>query len=236
SDAVAAARPHVTDTSGEKFRIELSGHTYTSRTDAAHALASWAHNSDLKWAPRYATRDYGTIGKISGFDVTVSTSPALGAEPMVTVRLDAVPRSGFTMTRQSFLDGGIGLIQRIENRASGIPALLEQARDDLTSAEHERADAEQRIGQPFRHAAALVEAENELTRIETQLAAMQEDIDHAAPPEPTPQGPPSGLTVETVRAHRAAFGVRADPARTPSTTGAFTSTGSESRDLPPWGL
>lgn len=232
-DALEAVLPRVTDTSGEKFRIELRGHAYTSRTDAAHALASWAHDSDLKWAPRYATRDYGTIGTISGFDVTVSTSPALGAEPMVTVRLDAVPRSGFTMTRQSFLDGGVGLIQRIENRASGIPALLEQARDDLTSAEHERADAEQRIGQPFRHAAALADAENDLNRIETQLAAMQEDIDQAAPPETEPQSPPSGLTVETVRAHQAALGVRADPARTLSTIGAFTSTGGESRDLPP---
>ena len=156
--------------------------------------------------------------------------------PLRDPRLDAVPRSGFTMTRQSFLDGGVGLIQRIENRASGIPSLLDQARDDLTSAEHERDDAEQRIGQPFRHAAALADAESDLTRIETQLAAMQEDIDHAAPPEPTPQSPPSGLTVDTVRAHRATLGVRADPARRPSTTEAFTSTGGESRDLPPRGL
>lgn len=101
------------------------------------------------------------------------------------------------------------------------------------AAEH---DAEQRIGQPFRHAVSLADAENDLTRIETQLAAMQEDIDHAAPPEPTPQSPPSGLTVEMVRAHRAAFGVRANPTRAPSTNGAFTSTGGESRDLPPRGL
>jgi hypothetical protein len=93
---------------------------------------------------------------------------------MVNIRLDGVPRSGFIMTRQSFLDGGIGLIQRIENRASGIPSLLEQARSDLASAETERDDAEQRIGQPFRHAQALADAEKDLARIETQLAAMQE--------------------------------------------------------------
>lgn len=214
-EALQAVLPRVVDTSGEKFRIELRGRTYTSRTDAAHALATWAHDSDLKWAPRYASRDYGAIGKISSFDVTVSTSPALGAEPMVTVRLDGVPRSGFVMTRQAFLDGGVGLIQRIENRASGIPSLLDQARDDLTSAEQERDDAEQRIGQPFRHAGALADAEKDLARIETQLAAMQDDIDHANN-EPPAEEPAPALTVEAVRAHRPALGVRADPMRDPA--------------------
>ncbi|MFT3859977.1 helicase [Micropruina sp.] len=215
-EALETVLPRVTDTSGDRFRINLRGHTYTSRADAAHALATWAHDSDLKWAPRYASRDYGTIGQISGFNITVSTSPALGNEPVVNIRLDGVPRSGFIMTRQAFLDGGVGLIQRIENRASGIPALLDQARSDLANAETERADAAGRIGQPFRHAVALADAEKDLARIETQLAAMQADIDHEAQPEPAPEQLPSGLSIETVRAYRPALGVRADPARTPA--------------------
>ncbi|MEL5990278.1 helicase [Microbacterium phosphatis] len=233
-DALEAVLPRVTDTSGDKFRIELRDRTYTSRADAAHALATWAHDSDLKWAPRYASRDYGVIGRISGFDVTVSTSPALGAEPMVHIKFDGVPRSGFVMTRQAFLDGGTGLIQRIENRASGIPSLLEQVHSDLARAEQGRAEAEQRIGQPFRHAEALAEAESDLVRIETQLAAMQEDINQDAQPDPPPDHrPTSDLTVETVRAHRAALGVRADPHRNPTPTMAFTSTDSAARDMRP---
>ena len=192
----------------------------------------------MKWAPRYASRDYGVIGQISGFDVIVSSSPAVGADPVVNIRLDGVPRSGFIMTRQSFLDGGVGLIQRIENRASGIPSLLEQARSDLASAETERDDAEQRIGQPFRHAKALADAEKDLARIETQLAAMQDDIDQTEPdaPPPAEQPPGTDLTVKTIRAHRPALGVRADPTRTPSSTGAFVTAGKDSRDLPPRGM
>jgi hypothetical protein len=235
-EALEAVLPRVTDTSGDKFHIELRGSTYTSRAEAAHALAAWAHDSDLKWAPRYASRDYGVIGQISGFDVIVSTSPALGADPVVNIRLDGVPRSGFIMTRQSFLDGGVGLIQRIENRASGIPSLLEQARSDLASAETERDDAEQRIGQPFRHAQALADAEKDLARIETQLAAMQEDIDHAAQPEPAPENPPSGLNVETVRAHRPALGVRPNPERTPVSSGAGSSAQPWARETPARGF
>ncbi|MGO0577804.1 hypothetical protein [Ornithinimicrobium panacihumi] len=140
------------------------------------------------------------------------------------------------MTRQAFLDGGVGLIQRIENRASGIPSLLEQARSDLASAEQERDDAEQRIGQPFRHAQALADAEEDLARIETQLAAMHADIDHAAQPEPAPEHSSKGLSVETVRAHRPALGVRPNPERSPVSGGAGSSPQSRVRALPTRGL
>lgn len=214
--ALEVAAPQITDTSGDKFRIELADRPYTSRADAGHALAQWAHNSDLKWAHRYTTRDYGVIGSISGFDITLSISPAFGGDLMVHLGLKDVPRSSFMVTRDSFLEGGVGIIQRIENRVSGIPSLLDHARTDLATAEEAATEAQQRIGQPFRHAQALTDAEGELSRVETRLAAMQEDVDGGAqasqPPEAAPNEP--ALTVETVRAHRPALGVRADPHRT----------------------
>ena len=107
---------------------------------------------------------------------------------------------------------------------------------DLASAETERDDAEQRIGQPFRHAQALADAEKDLARIETQLAAMQEDIDHAAQPEPAPGNPPNGLNVETVRAHRPALGVRPNPERTPVSSRAGSSAQSWARETPARGF
>ncbi|MFT4122357.1 MAG: hypothetical protein QM635_00835 [Microbacteriaceae bacterium] len=51
-----------------------------------------------------------------------------------------------------------------------LPALLDQARADLEEAEQTVADTQQRLGQPFRHAQALADAEEDLTRVETQLA------------------------------------------------------------------
>ncbi|WP_218871389.1 helicase-related protein [Microlunatus parietis] len=217
--ALEAALPKVTDTSGDRFRIELADRTYTSRADAAHALAQWAHASDLKWTSRYATRDYGTIGRISGFDITLTTRPATGGDPFVEISLAGVPRSGTVIARDTFLDSGIGVIQRIENRASGIPSLLDHARDDLAAAEQAIADAEQRIGQPFRHVATLAQAEEDFARVETQLAAMHEDIDQPSAAEPTSPQPGEALTVEAVRAHRPALGVRPDPRRTPAAPG-----------------
>lgn len=56
------------------------------------------------------------------------------------------------MPRESFLEAGLGLVQRIQNRVSGIPALLDQAREDLEETEQTVADTQQRLGRPFRHA------------------------------------------------------------------------------------
>lgn len=145
-----AALPRVVDTSGNRFRITVSGHDCDSRSDAAHALADWANNSEPKWAARYTTRDFGAIGRISSFDTRVTTPPGLGSLG-VLVSLAEVPRSEFVMTKESFLEGRLGLIQRIENRVCGIPALLDQAREDVVKTQETITETDQRIGQPFCH-------------------------------------------------------------------------------------
>ncbi|HWV50881.1 MAG TPA: helicase-related protein, partial [Microbacterium sp.] len=204
-----AAVPRVRDTSGDRFRMTLHGREYGSRVDAGHTLMTWAHGAGLKWAPAYTTRDHGIIGQVSGFDIRLAVRPMLGTL-MVDIALDGVPRSGFSLTREAFLDSGTGLIQRIENRVSGIPGLLDQARVDLDAAQQAAVDAEGRIGKPFKHATALTDAEEDLARVETRLAAMQEDS-HSAPEPGRP-----GLTVEAVQAHRPAMGVRPGSDRTPA--------------------
>ena len=209
-DGLEAVLPRLRDTSGDKFRITLHGQTYTSRSDAAHALSTWAHNSELKWAPKYATRDYGVVGQISTFDVHLSARPEMGTL-MVEIALEGVPRGAFTITREQFYDGSVGLIQRIENRAAGIPSLLDQARADLEAAEEMLADTSAHIGQPFKHTTTLAEAEGDLARLEAQLAAIKEGTREAAPnPERVE------LSIDTVRNHRAALGIRPDATRTPA--------------------
>lgn len=115
-----AAAPRMTDTSGDRFRITLGTRDYDSRSEAAHALAAWMGDSGLKWLPRYGHKDFGIIGRISGFDIHVEARSGL-ATLDVTVSLPEVPRSGCTMPKESFLEAGLGLLQRIENRVSGIP-------------------------------------------------------------------------------------------------------------------
>lgn len=67
------------------------------------------------------------------------------------------------------------------------------------------ADTQQRLGQPFRHAQTLADAEEDLARVESQLAAMQDE------PRPEPAAPESErveLTIEAVRAYEPNLGSR----------------------------
>ena len=193
-----AALPKVIDTSGERFAIQLHDRSYDSRVQAAAALARWANSEGLKSAPRYTKRDYGPIGQISGFEIQLAVRPGMGGlEAEIT--LHGVPRSTFRIDSDTLLDGQVGLIQRIENRVSGIPTLLAGAREDLTAAQQTVADAGQRIGQPFRHAETLHDAERHLADVEAQLAELNDDTepDQRDPPEEPLE---ARLTVQTLHA------------------------------------
>lgn len=190
--ALESALPRVIDTSGDRFHISIDGSRYTSRADAAHALERWMQANRLQWMPVYRGQEYGVIGSISGFDIELKTSPGLGILN-VTTSLAGVPRSSFTLSQREFLAGGVGLVQRMENRVSAIPTLLTHAREDLDKAERAKTDATQRIGQPFKHGSALDEAEKQLTMVESALAAMQEEDQDRAP------RPSSAVTPEMVR-------------------------------------
>src|SRR5690606_39657142 len=107
---------------------------------------------------------------------------------------------------------GLGLVPRIENRASGLRTLLDRARADLEEAEQTVAGTQRRLGQPFRHAQALADAEEDLTRVESQLAAMQ---DEPAPEPAAPESERVELTIEAVRAYEPNLGSREGAGREP---------------------
>ncbi|MEX0705788.1 MAG: hypothetical protein WD041_04150, partial [Nitriliruptoraceae bacterium] len=194
-DQLRAALPRLVDTSGDRFRVQIGDATYTSRTDAAHALVGWAQEAGLRHAPAYYGRDHGVVGQISSFDIEVSTRPALGGVE-VAIALVHVPRSGFTIDRDAFLAGGVGVIQRIENRAAGLPTYLRNATEQLEAAEQTIRDTDERIGAPFRHDRTLRDAQTRLAAVNQQLEALQETADTDSAPAPTADAPASAQTNE----------------------------------------
>lgn len=122
----------------------------------------------------------------------------------VTTTLADVPGSGFTLGQRQFSEGGIGLIQRIENRVGAIPALLTQTRADLETARRAIADAEQRIGQPFKHEEALDQTEKQLVAVESALTAMQEENGETVS-TPSPATALAPVTVQSLHEHKPAL-------------------------------
>lgn len=162
------ALPRMVDTSGDRFRTELDGTTYTSRVEAAQGLAAWTQKTMRSLT--YGSHDHGVIGRIAGFAIRVSSRTV--ARPEVTIQLVDVPRSQITIPRTELIEGGVGLIQRIENRASGIPTYLNNARKQLTNAQQTITETDQRIGQSFKHAQALADLETKLKAINDELAQL----------------------------------------------------------------
>lgn len=209
-----AALPRIADTSGEKFAITVDGTLLDSRADAGQAIAIWAQRAGLQYAPTHRSRDYGTLGSISGFEITASTHPQMGGRPAVTLSLHGLPRSSITVESATVLDGSVGLVQRIENRLAGTTTTLEKTRTELTEAEQTLADATARIGKPFKHTEALATAERDLADVEATLAGDDNTTTTQNEMESTPPG--WGLDVAAVRAHEPTMGVRPDAERTPS--------------------
>ena len=205
-----AAIPKMFDTSGDRFGITLNSRFFDSRSDAGHALMSWARQANMQYASRHLEHDYGVIGRIGGFDISCSLVPEMAGDVLVRTRLEGVPRGSFAVTRDTFLSGGLGLIQRIENRMAALPKLLEEAESDLARAEQLITDAEQRLGQPFKHALALSAAEADLEHVEKKILAMQrEKSEDKTPAPPAPVSRPE-LTVEAVRGYQPMGGARSD--------------------------
>lgn len=207
-----AALPRITDTSGENFAITIDGRSVDSRAEAGQAVATWAQRAGIQYAPTHRSREYGTLGSISGFDITVETHPQMGGKPAVALGLHGLPRSSFTVESAAVIEGGVGLVQRLENRLAGTETTLEKARTELAEAEQTLADATARIGKPFKHAAALATAERDLAEVEAALGGHDET---------TPEGekdsarPRQDLDVAAVRGHEPAMGVSPSAERTP---------------------
>ena len=205
--SLAAVLPRVTGLSGDRFTMDIRGEQFTSRGRAAQALAIWAADVGLRWAPRATSRDWGSLGRLSGFAIRLATRPTMGTLEM-RFSLEDLPRTSILVTRETFLESALGLVQRLENRVTGLEALVAQARREMTHAQDMQLDAEGRLGRPFRHAIALTDAGFRLRHVEARLA--QHD-DRSGDTRPS-------LSVDKVRGHQPSF-ARRDPAApsTPST-------------------
>ncbi len=188
--ALTAAKTRVQDLSGEKFRITIGDRIYTSRTDAATALARWSTSTGIGHArPVVDDRARGTVGQISSFPITARTQTDLGRVHL-HLELDGIPGSTVRIPTDKALDPhDVGTIRMLENRVAGIDQLITMTRKRIDAATATRDDAARSLDAPFKHADALAAARAELSRVDAALAAVAQQS-----PSPPSTGPdPSRL-------------------------------------------
>ncbi len=166
-----AAIPKGRPTDGDHFAATIDGRTVTKRTDAAEALQSWANRNYITSLPSYTDRKLGTMAEIGGYTINARAQySTLGLQ--IVAEVSAAPVAAIAVTRESFTKGMAGMVTRLENLANSLPRLLDEQKQRRSEALETIAEAEQRIGRPFKYADELQAAQERLDRVETDLAAL----------------------------------------------------------------
>lgn len=187
--ALTQAQHKAVDLSGDRFRMTINGTDYTSRSDAAAALARWGNSRHLQYArPIIDDRPRGPVGAISGFTITGRTASDFGNVSLV-LELDGVPGARVHVPVPKLIQGEIGMIRSLEHRVSTIDELISKAQHLLDEAQQARLDAERSLGAPFKHRDALNDARAELERVDAQLAKLTQDPDEPEPSADTTPAP-----------------------------------------------
>lgn len=195
------AAGRVVDTAGDAFEMTVDHRTFTSRADASSAIARWGVNNSMSYLSRRSRTDFGTMGTIGGFDVRVESDPGLSDEPYLAVRLEGVPRSSLKVSRNEFLEGGLGLVRQLENRASAVPRLIAEIEQEDVVLRSEIEEADARLSAPFAHSEALSAARHRQRSVNDELAAQQAESEA---PKVQPADADSAVAIASMGFHRPA--------------------------------
>ena len=199
----AAAIRRRIDTSGDKFRIEIDGTTYTSRPDAGKVLLQRARDLIYEVAGRpghsIETRLH-TIGRLAGFPLTAH---AFKLRDATEAELGVVlgDNSGLSLRlapREIQASRPDRVITSLEGRIRRLDDDLAATQQRAAEAEQRAASAEERVGAPF----------PEQSRLDNLRRRHQQILDELAPdPEPSDVPTPNGTRSP-----------EAEPAHTPTTS------------------
>ncbi|MGM0386704.1 MAG: hypothetical protein ACQERF_12100, partial [Actinomycetota bacterium] len=183
-----AAAGRVVSTKGDAFRAVITGQTVATRADAAEVLRAWGRTHQVRigsWRSPSQDLPLGHFASIGGLEVeaTISPRPAWDTPSDVMLRLEDVPGMPPMVVSLGDLLGGEscrGLVTRLEHYVASVEkqiARLETQRGEL---EVERGDAELRLGEPFKHTAALHAAQERLRSVDARMARAATEKNPAA--------------------------------------------------------
>lgn len=184
------AAPRHRPTAGDAFEMTVRGERVRSRADAAAAIAGWAFRSDLRNVDVYRSPALGEVGQIGGYDIEARLTNGLQGRAVV-LSLVGVPRAEVYSTPDELSSASIGLVQRLENKAAGIPATIADIEWRSEQNNAEIREAQQRQGRPFKGANELVEARTRLAQVERELAEVTDGTKPSTDPAATPLTKPA---------------------------------------------
>lgn len=163
----------VVETTADAFAMTVDGRRYELRTESAQAILKWGVEKGLRYMGRASSQSFGKLGSIGGFDIDVASSPGFGEHPFIAVSLVDVPRSTVMISRDEFLEGGVGIVRQLENRAAGIPRTITEIEHHEAAFAAEVAEADARLSLPFKYVDELAAAEARAAAVARALSEAQ---------------------------------------------------------------
>ena len=179
ADAAQAAIERRVDTHGDKFVITLDGHRFAERPPASDHLRAVL---DAQMNSRQPNGNVTEIGQIGGFPVTLTLYRNHKGVVTLTLALNDVPASEFTLNAGEVANAAI--ITRLENKLSGLETVRSHARTDFDRLSAEVEQARTQLAEPFRQHEQLAAARARLDDINAQIDSARSDAPSAPPAEP----------------------------------------------------
>ena len=183
--ALQAAIPRITPTAGDAFAARVDGAEYSKRPEAVAAISEWVRTHTPDYGNFYRqSQSYGTMATIGGHDLEVRNAAQdsrLGSYQDLAVTIKDVPVPPLVFSRMELLEGGAGIITRLENKVAGLPDYEAQLRQTIAEKQSVLADVESQAGKPFKYEDKLVAARAKSAELDEKLKASIE------PPKPAPE-------------------------------------------------
>jgi hypothetical protein len=183
--ALQAAIPRITPTAGDAFAARVEGTEYTKRPEAVAAISEWVRTHTPDYGNFYRqSQSYGTMATIGGHELEVRNAAQdsrLGSYQDLAVTIKDVPVPPLVFARMELLEGGAGIITRLENKVAGLPDYEAQLRQTIAEKQSVLADVESQAGKPFKYEDKLIAARAKSAELDEKLKASIE------PPKPAPE-------------------------------------------------
>lgn len=196
--AVMAAIPAVTPTSGDAFTMRFDSGTVQKRTDALAAMYQWTKENTPDYGNYgFRPQEYGVMATLGGHELVVSNAfhqSRLGEYQDLLIEVKGLPDTGLVLARREIMEGGSGIITRLENRVASIPDIAQKLQATIATQQIAVIEAEEQLTRPFKYENELAQARETSKELDAKLKASLEP--EKAPQETPDTGPKPPQTDE----------------------------------------
>lgn len=186
--AVLAAIPLMTPTTGEAFTMRFDSGTMEKRTEALAAMYQWTKDNTPDYGNfGYTPKDYGTMATLGGHELVVSNAyhqSRMGEYQDLLIEVKGLPDTGVVLARREIMEGGSGIITRLENRVASIPDIAERLQASIAAQQLAVVEADEQLTRPFKYENELAQARETSKELDTKLTA---SLEPAKAPKETPE-------------------------------------------------